>query len=532
MSIEELIKKAIDLYKINKKSESKKTFISILKFDPNEFRALYFLSIIEIELKNFDLANKYIDKAIVIDPNFPQAYFAQGLIFRYLNKLNESINSFDKAINLNNNYADAYLNKGAVLHELGEVNLAIDNLKQSINLNPENPLTYLNLGCCLYSDHKIDESISNFKKAIKINPNFAEAYSNLGTALKYKGNLDGAIQNFKESINLDRNYAEANWNLSLCYLLLGDFQIGWDMYEWRWKSKYFKSKKLNFEKPSWDGSKNISNKTILIYCEQGLGDTIQFSRYINLLKPLVKKIFFLVPKKMKKLLKSLEDNKKNNIEIITDVKNTNLKFDLCCPLLSLPRLFKTDFNSIPCEIPYLKIPKKKIKKWREFIGNDGFKIGINWQGNASSIADKGRSFSKKMFKEMSEMKEVRLISVQKELQINECDNFIDNIKIEKISENFDKEDEAFLDSAAILKACDLVITSDTAIAHLSGSLGIKTWLVLQYIPDWRWMLNINYSPWYKSMKIFRQSKLDDWNSAFNEINKELKTLILSQKNFN
>ena len=133
---------------------------------------------------------------------------------------------------------------------------------------------------------------------------------------------------------------------------------------------------------------------------------------------------------------------------------------------------------------------------------------------------------------MSEMKEVRLISVQKELQINECDNFIDNIKIEKISENFDKEDEAFLDSAAILKACDLVITSDTAIAHLSGSLGIKTWLVLQYIPDWRWMLNINYSPWYKSMKIFRQSKLDDWNSAFNEINKELKTLILSQKNFN
>ena len=136
---------------------------------------------------------------------------------------------------------------------------------------------------------------------------------------------------------------------------------------------------------------------------------------------------------------------------------------------------------------------------------------------------------KKMFKEMSEMKEVRLISVQKELQINECDNFIDNIKIEKISENFDKEDEAFLDSAAILKACDLVITSDTAIAHLSGSLGIKTWLVLQYIPDWRWMLNINYSPWYKSMKIFRQSKLDDWNSAFNEINKELKTLILSQK---
>ena len=133
---------------------------------------------------------------------------------------------------------------------------------------------------------------------------------------------------------------------------------------------------------------------------------------------------------------------------------------------------------------------------------------------------------------MSEMKEVRLISVQKELQINECDNFIDNIKIEKISENFDKEDEAFLDSAAILKACDLVITSDTAIAHLSGSLGIKTWLVLQYIPDWRWMLNINYSTWYKSMKIFRQSKLDDWNSAFNEINKELKTLILSQKNFN
>jgi hypothetical protein len=277
--------------------------------------------------------------------------------------------------------------------------------------------------------------------------------------------------------------------------------------------------------PQWSGSEALLGKTILLYSEQGLGDTIQFCRYAALVSKLGAKVVLEVQRPLVKLLDGLEGVS----EIIA--KGDSLPdFDYQCPLMSLPLAFKTTIETIPTHTPYLHSSIARNEKWAEHIGEEGYKIAICWQGSTQGKVDIGRSFPLSLFEGIAKIKGVRLISLQKGVGIEQLENLPEGMKMETLPDFFDEGENAFLDSSAIMKSVDLVITSDTALTHLAGALGIKAWLPLKFVPDWRWMLDRDDSPWYPNHRLFRQPNRDDWVSVFEQMEKELLKMSFNKAN--
>jgi ADP-heptose:LPS heptosyltransferase len=412
------------------------------------------------------------------------------------------------------------------LHLLGVIEYKAYNYKiaellisKAILINPNNSSFYSNLGHVLKKINKIEDALFSYDKAISLKPDYAEAYHNRGVVLKELNKIEEALSDYDKAISLKPDYAEFYWNKSLVLLLKGDYKSGFKLYEKRWDapSVGFFNYRKNFSKPFWDGTQDLKNKTILLLSEQGLGDTIQFCRYIDLVKNLGAKVLFQVPKKLFSLLKNLKSVDQFLIE-----GNALPKYDYYCTLLSLPFAFRTEIKTIPFNIPYLNISQDRIIKWKNYLGRKDFKIAINWQGGKSKV-DSGRSFPLKLFKNISNIRGIRLISLQK----NEgSEQLIDgNLEIQTLPKNFDNSGEEFLDSAAIMKSVDLVITGDTSLTHLAGALGVNTWLALKHVPDWRWLIDKQNSPWYACHRIFRQKKLDDWQQVFLDMEKEIKILL-------
>ena len=264
---------------------------------------------------------------------------------------------------------------------------------------------------------------------------------------------------------------------------------------------------------------SLSGKTILLYAEQGLGDTIQFCRYVQLVASLGAKVILEVQRPLVPLLRGLA-----GVESLIAKGDQLPEFDYQCPLMSLPLAFKTDLNSIPVSQRYLEAQAQRVVYWRERLKSNKFKIGISWQGSQTSKIDIGRSFELSRFEKIAQLPNVQLISLQKGYGTEQLKTMPVGMEVMDLGGQMDAEG-AFLDSAAVMMNLDLVITSDTALAHLAGALGVKTWVALKYVPDWRWMLDRDDSPWYPSIKLFRQQELDEWTPVFEQIFSELNLKI-------
>jgi len=302
--------------------------------------------------------------------------------------------------------------------------------------------------------------------------------------------------------------------LSYVYNLKGNLKKGLKFYEWRYdhnrKEPTSRAPKKNL---IWNGTESLKGKAFLVYEEQGLGDIIQFCRYLPLLENKNAHVIFEVKASMHSLLKTL-----SNKIIYTNKISENIIIDFESPLLSLPYLFKTEIKTIPKFIPYLKANSHKVSEWSKKLNSGRFKVGICWQGKKIKI-DKGRSFSLSFFKEISKIDNLELISLYKGENESDVENI--DFRVTTLGPDFDNENNAFIDTAAVIMNCDLIITSDTSIAHLAGALGRPVWVALSYIPDWRWMLNRPDSPWYPTMRLYRQKNLNDWDSVFNKIMQDL-----------
>jgi len=330
--------------------------------------------------------------------------------------------------------------------------------------------------------------------------------------------LDAAIASFNKAISLKLDYAEAYFNKSLLLLLTGDFAEGLKFYESRWSQKDFSKLKRNFSQPLWLGEQSLLGKTILLHAEQGLGDTIQFCRYVKMVAKLGGKVVLEVQKPLMKLLKDF------TVDLTLICKGDPLPhFDFHCPLLSLPLAFKTDLMSVPCEASYLQAEQQRVVYWKARLKGEKFKIGIAWQGSHITKIDIGRSFELRLFREIADLPNVQLVSLQKGYGSEQMKNMPDGMEVVDLGDELDSEG-AFLDSAAVMMNLDLVITSDTALAHLAGALGVKTWVALKYVPDWRWLLNREDSPWYPSMTLYRQEKIDDWTTVFERIKLDITSI--------
>ncbi len=465
----------------------------------------------------FAAAGASFKKAVHICPEYSEAYNNLGNAYLEQGMFDQAVPCFQKAITVKLDYMEAHYNLGIAFYEQGRYDEAIARYEHAIELNPKYAEVYNNLGVVLNVKGRVEEAITNFERAVSIKPNHVDAYYNLGNAFWAIGKHDDAIKSYGKALEFDPDHTEARWNMALVLLLTGNYKKGWAEYEVRFDRK--KPPPRNFEQPKWDGSP-LEGKTILIHAEQGFGDTFQFARFLPLVKAKGGNVIFKCQKELSPLLK----NCKGFDSIIESLDNgaCPVKFDTHMPLLSLPGQLQIELDNLPAEIPYIFADPELENEWQTKLQHDNaFKVGIVWSGNQTFAYQIDRECSLADFEPLSQITGVALFSLQKGAGAGQALNPLDGMKIK----NLDKDIKNFSDTAAIINNLDLVISVDTAVAHLAGALGKPVWALIPYAGDWRWMLDREDSPWYPGMRLFRQKTSGNWKTVISRVTGELEKLV-------
>jgi tetratricopeptide (TPR) repeat protein len=499
----------------NEFEQAIKFYQEALQFDPTLTSAYYNLGSVFQENGQSDKAVTYYQKALELDSTLADAWNAMGIIFQKKGQIEEAITHYQKAIALDPDLADAYYNLGKVFWETGQRDGAITYYQKALQLNPNSAEVYNNIGFCLQEKGHYHEALAYFQRAIDLNPNFAEAYYNLALYYHDRNLPDEALKYYRKAIEHKPDFVDAHWNMACALLLAGNFELGWREYEWRWKLKDHRGRK--FPSTLWDGS-DISGRTVLLHAEQAFGDTIQFIRYAPLVARCGARVVVQCPKELASLLGKVE-----GVEQVVADSGQLPDFDLQCPLLSLPRVFDTTLENIPVEIPYITADLRLIRQWKARLhcNGSGFKVGLVWTGRTKAKRERGRSCSLALFSALAGFDDVTFYSLQKGEGSEQTKTPPKDMKLIDYTE----EVHDFSDTAAFIENLDLVISIDTAVSHLAGALGKTVWTLLPFVPDWRWMLGRDDSPWYPTMRLFRQPLPGDWETVISNIGRELIELI-------
>jgi tetratricopeptide (TPR) repeat protein len=519
--LEVRFKQAFALHQQGRLADAERVYHEVLRERANHFDTLHLLGVIALQTRRTELGVELIGQAIRVNGKNAAAYSNRGNGLVELKRPEEAVASYDKAIALKPDYADAYYNRGNGLLELKRPEEAVASYDKAIALKPDYAEAYYNRGNGLLELKRPEEAVESYDKAIALKPDYAEAYSNRGNGLLELKRPEEAVASYDKAIAVKPDYAEAYCNQSLCRLAMGDYERGWEMYEWRSQNED-SSQPPKINAPKWQGEE-IDGRSILAFGEQGLGDVIQFARFLPMLVRRGAKVTFLCPAKLIRLLRPLCAQ----VEFISSIVGKG-PFDFQSALMSLPLRFKTDLGSIPGQVSYLKPEANLVDHWKQRIGETGFRIGIVWQGTPRRKIDQGRSFPLSEIVPLSLIPGVRLISLQKNDGLEQLTNLPTAAAVETLGDEFDSGPDAFIDTAAVMSNLDLIITSDTSIAHLAGALGRPTWVALKYVPDWRWLLDRKDSPWYPTICLFRQQTAGDWKSVFSTIAQELRSLVGGQ----
>jgi tetratricopeptide (TPR) repeat protein len=532
---------ATELYQQNRFDEAETLCEKIVKINPKDTDALHFLGVLCMRKNQSDRAVAFIKKAISLkpqalyyrnlaavfgkqgkhgeaiamyekaiahNPNYDDAYYSLGVTLKETGKINEAIVAYEKAIALNPNYADSYNNLGVALHELGKNEDAIVMFTKAIALNPQLVDAHNNLGVALREIGNTGDAIPMFAKAIDLNPEYGDAYNNVGMIFTDMEKTEDAMLMYEKAIALKPGYADAYWNKSLALLKLGNLDEGFELYEWRWQTKFRLPTKRHFQQPLWLGKESLQGKTILIYSEQGYGDTIQFCRYIAMVAKLGCNIIFEV----EEVLFPLMSEQLKGVSQVVSKGEAFLAFDYHCPLLSLPLAFKTSLETISSSEAYLYADTKKAAIWENRLGEKTkLRVGIVWSGSVGHKNDRHRSINLETLLQYLPNKH-EYICLQKELRANDAKT-LENSHIHF----FGDELHDFSDTAALVSCMDFVVSVDTSVAHLAGSLGKTTFILLPFSSDWRWLQDRNDSPWYSSVKLLRQKAMNDWESVLESL---------------
>lgn len=461
------------------------------------------------DLGRFVPALSSYDKAVSLRPDYAEAWSNRGRALMELGRLAEALESCDRALALRSDFAEAHANRAHVLLRLDRPKDALQAAERAIAVVPGLAAAYATRAAALQDLGHAEEALASFDQALALNPGLTEAAYNRARLLTAVERFDEAIASYTYAIDRRPDYADARWNRSLALLQLGRFEEGWSEHEWR-KRKSDPVATRSFRQPLWLGREPIAGKRLFLHAEQGLGDTIQFCRYALLAQERGAQVVLSVQDALVPLLRELHPD----IKVIGAEQKPDA-FDFHAPLHSLPLAFGTTLTTVPTWPAYLKAPAERVARWASLLGPQGRKIGINWQGSIGAT-DVGRSFHLSQFLPLAHVPGVRLISLQKGAGEAQLKDVPDGV-VETLGADFDAPGAAFLDSAAVIQLCELVITSDTSLAHLAGALGVPTWLVLKRVPEWRWLLGREDSPWYSSMRLFRQEVAGDWEHVFERI---------------
>ncbi len=429
-----------------------------------------------------------------------------------LERRDESRASLDKAVAADPDIAEALNNRGKVLIRLKRYHEALASFDQALALCPEHPDALTNRGNALAEIGRFDEALASHAQALRLAPDFVDAHLNRGNAFAAMNRMDEALRSYAAATAIDPRHPEANFNEALIRLCLGDFRAGWRKYEYRWQRKKYASARPNYPRPMWRGENNLHGKTILLVAEQGMGDAIQFARYAALVAALGAEVLLAVHRPLTGLMASVAGVS----QVIGDGEALP-DFDLYCPLLSLPLAFATELATIPATIPYLRPQQARIAEWcGRLPQNDRLRVGICWAGTSAHPGDCRRSIPLERFATVLSVSGVDFVSLQKEVSEAQA-----AVLHEHGVTQLGREFADFADTAAVVAMLDLVISVDTSVAHLAGAMAKAVGLLVPFAPDFRWMLERTDSPWYPTMRLFRQPAIGDWDAPLERLRREL-----------
>jgi tetratricopeptide (TPR) repeat protein len=538
LSLGQIIGKALALHQRGRLDEAEKLYARALKLQRDNFDALHLLGVLNQQRGKPGEAYRLIGSALKVNPNSPDALSNFAMALSALKRHGEALKSLDKALSIAPGHGDALNNRGNVLLELKRPEQAIAafdavlakaprHLQARINrgnaltelsraaealadydaalsLAPGHPLALYNRGNALRLLGREQEAIAEYDRALAAAPQHLKTWLNRGLALAALNRHQDAVASYGRALALQPDFADAHFNAAMSLLTLGDYARGFAEYEWRWKRTGMTVRK-DLRRPPWLGEVPLSGKTILLHAEQGLGDTVQFVRYVPRLAQMGARVVLELPPVLKELLSNLK-----GVAAIVGRGEPLPPYDVHCPLGSLPLALKTAASDIPADIPYLRLSDSFLDKWRPRLEKlPSPRIALAWSGSASHPNDRNRSLSLVQLEPLLSTPGASFIGVQRELRAGDADALSRDPRIL----NLDPELNDFSDTAAVLTLCDLVICVDTSVAHVAGALGRPAFVLLPFQPDWRWMLDRETSPWYPAMRLFRQTAIGDWKSV-------------------
>ncbi len=497
-----------------------RAFEAALRSNPDYEQALFNLGALMEDRGLSADAEKCYRRGLHLKPDDTQTLYTLGNVLRQQAKWSEAENCYRNVAQRNPENLDIQIQLGFVLVRQQKFDEAIEVFQRVLELRPDYHEVHNNLSYVYERQGRLEQAVSAARRAITINPQYAEGHNNLGTALKSLRRLEEACDCFRKALELQPQFPLAEFNLGTAKLLQGDFAGGWTGYDRR--SETLGQPQTDYGKPRWDGSP-LQGRSILLHAEQGFGDTFQFMRYAPLVKQHAGRVIVHCQKPLTRLLSRCP-----GIDQLIVEGDDLPEFDVHAPLLSLPRILKTTSQSIPADLPYIFADPQLVERWKqELAAVDGLKVGICWQGNPEFRQDGDRSIRLKHFTPLAGIAGVSLISLQKGDGVDQLQEVAGQLPVKKLGDDFDESSGAFMDTAAVMMKLDLVVTSDTAIPHLAGALGVPVWVALSYLPEWRWMLDRSDSPWYPSMRLFRQTVRGDWDRVFKKIAEQLRQAVSS-----
>lgn len=567
-SIENIFDHAFRLHVVGKIEDAQLLYEKIITVSPNHAQSLHSLGAIWYSKGQVLEAVKYFSMACQAKPGEAVFHHSLGAAFLGLQEVSKAIQCFEKALQINPAFAGAlqsliqalymcgriskakrferklaalrnqaaknYNDNGARLLNQGLFNEAIASFKQGILCNSNAPVLYNNLGLALTDVGKTDEAIACLRHAISLGDNLTLGHeqwrilqTSLAMALTSAGQLDEAIRIFQSVAGQDKNPTKTNFLLSFALLRKGNLEEGWPLYELRFQKESectLHTVAARFSQPRWQGEP-LDGKTILLYTEQGFGDAIQFVRYVTEVARRGAKVIVECPTALVRLFQTIP-----GISQVLAEGNSLPAFDFQCPLLSLPMVFSTTLDSIPHTVPYVTVPKELVSRWRSIVEekSSAFKIGLvwagrRWPGGANIAIDQRRSLSLAAFAPLAAVEGISWFSLQKGPPATQVKNAPEGPSI--VDHGIELQD--FTDTAALIANLDLVISVDTSVAHLAGALGKQVWLLSRFDGCWRWLLDRDDSPWYPTMRIFRQTRPGDWEGVIEKVGIELRSIVHS-----
>lgn len=458
-----------------------------------------------------DNSARHFLEALRLRPDYGDAHRGHGMVLARQNKHEDAIASFRRAIELDPRDAEAHNQLGSRLKHLGRLADAEASFRAAIAIRDDFPEAHNNLGNTFFRQGRLDEAEACYRKALALRPNYADGFGNLGIVLMGRCRHEEAVAHFRKALELRPVYHEAVSNLSQALLTLGQFEEGWQRYEARWKLAVLPPRP--FRQPWWRGE-SIAGQTILLHAEQGLGDTLQFLRYVPIVRALGADVVVEIQPELLRLAAPLA---RPGIRLVQR-GNPLPHFDVHCPLLSIPGVLACELDTIPPPGDELAADPGLVRAWKARLGEGGdLRVGLVWAGNPQHGNDHHRSFRPLAFGPLLEVPGVRFFSMQKNRREGDDADLARLGKVEDIAPLLTD----FAESAAALGALDLLVAADTSIVHLAGAIGRPVWTMVPFSPDWRWMLGREDTPWYPSMRLFRQPRQRDWKSVFARVAGEL-----------